>query len=248
MSTYLLALVTTIWDWVVAPPLNWLLSISLEWQIELGMLVIFTVFCGSIIEHYFVGWELGGEWWKERKRVREWYYYGSMEPREFRPLVGSIRRKADKEVRLAERLEGRGGGGLKSQVLHRAAWRRRMRAQALHDKADRLEQLWQAIEKERGSPGDSAATRPKVLGLMRRLDSIDEHAAKGALAELKRIGNWFDWECLVPEPMPPPQRDRLVKLLKLMAGTASLNEARNAYRNAFSMLKQNNWDRLWEAA
>jgi hypothetical protein len=83
---------------------------------------------------------------------------------------------------------------------------------------------------------------------MQRLDSLDDRAANGALGELKRIGNWFDWEGLAPKEMAPPQRERLVKLLRLMAGTTSLDEARNAYRTALRMLQERNWDRQWEAA
>jgi hypothetical protein len=233
---------------VFASPLNWLLALSLEWKIELATLLVLAFFYVPITENLVVRRELSGEWWTERKRLREWYYYGGMEPAEFRAHVTSIRKEADKQVRLAERLEGRGSGGFQRQVLRKAAWRRQMRAQALHDEADRLERLWKAIEKERDSPGDSVAMRGRVLGLMRRLESHDDRAADGALAELKRIGNWFNWETLAPKEMSQQQRERLVKLLRLMAGTASVDEARSAYRNALHMLDQNNWDRLWEAA
>jgi hypothetical protein len=248
MSTYIVAFAVAIWDWVIAPPINWLLSLSLEWRIELGALLVCTFFCIPIIENLAIGRERAGEWWSERKRRREWYYYARMEAGDFRALVSSIRRLAERQVRLAERLEGRSSRGFLGEILRLAAWRRQKRAEALHAEADRLERLWKAIEKERGSQGDSAATRAKVLGLMRRLDSLDDRAANGALGELKRIGNWFDWEGLAPKEMAPPQRERLVKLLRLMAGTTSLDEARNAYHTAFRMLQERNWDRQWEAA
>ena len=248
MSTYIAALAAAIWDWVIAPPLNWLLSLSLEWRIELGALLVCAFFCIPIIENLAIGRERFGEWWTERKRRREWYYYADMQPGDFRALLSAIRREAEKQIRLAERLEGRSSRGFLGEILRLAAWRRQKRAEALQAEADRLERLWKAIEKERGSQGDSAAMRTKVLGLMRRLDSLDDRAANGALGELKRIGNWFDWEGLAPKEMAPPQRERLVKLLRLMAGTASLDEARNAYHSALRMLEQSNWDRQWEAA
>jgi hypothetical protein len=248
MSTYLLELLLAIWRSVIEPPLNWLLSLSLEWQIELGALLVFVIFCIPIIENYFIGREMSGEWWKERKRRREWYYYGSMEPSDFRAHLNALRREADKQTRLSERLTSRGGRGFQGQVLLRAAYRRQARAASLRAEARRLEHLWNTIEKERGSPGDSTAARAKVLDLMRRLDSANDRAAETALAELRRVGNWFDWETLAPREMAPPQRERLIKLLRLMAGTASLDEARNAYGNALRMLQQSNWDWQWEAA
>lgn len=248
MSTYLFALLATVWNWVFAPPLYWLHSLSLEWQIELGAVLVFAVFCAPIIERIVIGRELSGEWWSERKRRYDWYYYGSMEPREFRAVIAALRRKAEKETRLAERLEGRGGGALTSRVLKKASWRRQMRAEALHAEADRLEALWKAVEKERENAADSPATRAKVLQLMRRLASADDRTAGGALAELKRMGNWFRWETLSPSDMAEPQREKLTKLLRLMAGTSSLEEARNAYRRALNLLQEGGWSRHWGIA
>jgi hypothetical protein len=248
MSTYLLALLVTIWEWAFAPPINWLLSLSLEWQIELAILLIAVLFCGSLIERYVIGCELGGEWWAEKKQVREWYRIGSMEPRDFQALTASIRKEADRGDHLADRLASRAGAGFRGHVLRNAVWRRHQKAQALRAEADRLEHLWDTIEKERGGPNDSAAMRTKVLRLMQRLNFIDERAAMQALDELKRIGNWFDWESLAPKEMGEPQRERLGKLLRQMAGTTNLDEARNAYRTALRMLELNNWDRQWKVA
>jgi|HubBroStandDraft_3_1064219.scaffolds.fasta_scaffold00850_3 hypothetical protein len=248
MSTYLVGLLMAARDWLLAPPLHWLLSLSLEWQLELAIFAIATVFFFPIAENLFIGRELGGEWWAERRRVREWYYYGSMEAREFRRVVNALRREADKQDRLAERLEGRGGGAFQSQILQRAASRRHDRAQALDDEADRLEALWQAIEKERENPSDSGAARAEVLALMRRLDSYNDRDAQRALAELRRFGNRFAWDSLAPKEFTAPQRERLVKLLRLMAGTSSLDEARNAYRNALRLMEQDGCDWQWEPA
>jgi hypothetical protein len=237
----------TIWEWVFAPPFHWLGSLTLEWQFELGALLVFAVFSIPIIENLFIGRELSGEWWSERKRHREWFRIGSMEPREFKAVVTALRRKAEKETRLAERLQGRGVSALTSQILQRAVWRRQVRAEALHNEADRLEGLWGAIEKEREN-AERPETRIKVLQLMRRLLSADDRTASGALAELKRMGNWFSWESLAPKDMGPPEREKLTKVLRLMAGTSSLDEARNAYRSAVRMLQEGGWSRHWGMA
>ena len=128
-----------------------------------------------------------------------------------------------------------------------SALRRQMQAQEFDDEADRLESLWKEIEKERQNAADGPATRAKVIRLMRRLDSSDDRAARGALAELKQMGNWFKWESLAPGDMTATLREKLTKMLRLMAGTPSLDEARNAYHGAVRMLQENGWSRHWEA-
>ena len=62
------------------------------------------------------------------------------------------------------------------------------------------------------------------------------------------MANWFRWESLAPKEMAPPQREKLTKVLRLMAGTSSLDEARNAYCSALRMLQENGWSHYWEAA
>jgi hypothetical protein len=48
--------------------------------------------------------------------------------------------------------------------------------------------------------------------------------------------------------MGPPEREKLTKVLRLMAGTSSLDEARNAYRSAVRMLQEGGWSRHWGMA
>jgi hypothetical protein len=88
----------------------------------------------------------------------------------------------------------------------------------------------------------------QVLQLMRLLQSSDPEAAADALAELNGVTQWFDWQSLTPNEMSAAQRARLVRLLRLMAGTDSVGEACNAYRTAFRMLQQNQCAWQWEAA
>jgi hypothetical protein len=248
MSKYLFLLLQQIWDWVLVPPLHWALALSGEWQIELALALLIIVFHRPILVAFVIGREHAAEWWAERQRVQEWYAVAGMNEGDFRAFVASLRQRADKDERLAERLEYRTEGRFGGTVLRRAAARRQERAETLRDEADRLERLWQAIEKERANPSEGAATRAKVLRLMRRVGGRDERTATNALAELNRISGSFAWISLTPKTMPAEQKTRVVQLLRLMSGTTSLGEARNAYESAFRMLEENGWQRLWENA
>lgn len=247
MSPYLVAVLVTIWDWVFAPPINWVLSLSLEWKIELGLLAIAVLLGRRIIENYFVGRELSGEWLAEHKRKSEWYELWNTNPEAFTARIRALRQQAEQNTRLAERLEGRGGSKLAVSWLRKAAWRRRVTAQANHNEADRLEALWRVVEKERDKAAN-AANRIKVLQLMRRLMAHDERVAQEAFAEIRRMSNWFAWESLAPKDLAPQLRDRLVKFLRLMAGTSSLEESRAAYGNALRVLEESGRSRAWEVA
>jgi hypothetical protein len=88
----------------------------------------------------------------------------------------------------------------------------------------------------------------QVLQLMRRLDADDPKSASAALADLNGIQSWFDWGTLVPKDMASARRSRLIQCLRLMAGTSSVGEARNAYRSALRMMQQSDAGWQWEAA
>lgn len=246
MSAYLLIISEKIWQWILAPPYYWALSLPLEWQIELGCSLFVVIFHRRIIEQYVIGRENVADWWAERRYLHEWHYYGSMQEADFRRCVESLRRRAENEDRLAERFEELGHRGLNASILREAALRRQARAQQYRDEAARLERLWTAIEKERTGPGNKSRMRRKVLDLMHQLD--DPFAATQALVELNRLGNWFDWESLAPDAMGASQRTRLVRLLRLMAGTTSVGEAQNAYHSARRLLEEGSWEWQWEAA
>jgi hypothetical protein len=248
MSKYLFLLVKQIWDWVLAPPLHWALALSSEWQVELAIALFSLVFYRPLLVGFVIGRERIAEWWTERQRVQEWYAVAGMNEGNFRSFVASLRQRADKEERLAERLEYRTEGRFGGAILRSTAARRQERAESLRDEADRLDRLWQEIEKERANPSDGAATRAKVLRLMRRVGGLDERAAANALLELNRISGSFAWISLTPKAMAADQKTRVVQLLRLMSGTTSVGEARNAYDSAFRMLQENGWQRLWENA
>jgi hypothetical protein len=103
-------------------------------------------------------------------------------------------------------------------------------------------------ERRRKTRNDGSNMRDKVLSLMRKLESGSEVAAVNALSELNRIRAQFDWESLAPVGISQAQRQRLVSVLTLMAGTTSLGEARNALRSARVVLEQNHCDWQWEPA
>jgi len=246
MSPYLIMVFQSFWEWVLAPPLGWLRSLSLELQIELAFFLAFALFFGRIIEHAVIGGQLAGEWSYKRKRRREWYRIGSMPAPAFTAFIAALRSKAEKEIRLAVRLDR--DGEIMSGPRWRAAQRRYDRGHALNNEADRLEALWQTIEEQREKSKEGPAARAQVLRLMRRLLSMDESTASGAFAELRRMGNSFRWESLVPKELAAPQSERLLKVLRLMAGTTSLDEARNAYRSGLRILQDSGWGHYWEAA
>lgn len=244
MSPYFIALWQLIWTWVIAPPEHWALSLSREWQWELGVAALAFVFRRRIIEHSLIGVELVREWREERARQSEWYHYGAMEDAEFQRVVESLRDRAAKEEELAERLKSRAGSRFNLRMVRDAAWRREQCAAALYQEADRLELLRERIELERArnNGGDDDVTgRDEVLDLMRKLDSGGDRTAMRALAELNRIWSTFEWERLT-FTAPKDVKRRVVTLLRIMASTTHVPEAQNALRTAMQILKQSNCD------
>jgi hypothetical protein len=246
MSPYLVMAFQSIWEWVLAPPLTGLQSLSHEWQFELAIALILVVFRDRLMEAVVVSGQLTGEWASGQKRRSEWYRIARMDVRTFTALIAALRSKAQKENRLAGRLDR--NGEIMNGPRSRAAQRRYARAHALNNEADRLEALWQTIEQEREKAKEGPAARAEVLRLMRRLLSMDESTASGAFAELRRMGNSFRWDYLVPKELSAPQSERLLKVLRLMAGTTSLDEARTAYRSGLRILQDSGWGHYWEAA
>ncbi len=244
MSTYLALLFQEIWQWILAPPLHWAQSLSLEWQLELGGLLFAALFHRRIVEYSVISGQTAREWWAERRRLHEWYYYGSMNESEFLNRVDALRQDADHQERLAERLEEHGAQGFRGDILRGAAIRRQQQAERLREQARRLERLWKAIEKERSGPGNKIGMRKKVLGLTR--DLVSGNRAEEALAELNRIAGWFDWEILAPAGMSPPERELLVHWLTRMARAESVKEAWEAYDRAHRLLEQNNAEWEWD--
>jgi hypothetical protein len=245
MSTYIIALAMFIWEWLLAPPLRWGMSLSLEWQIEIGLAVLCFKFRHALFEHAIIGREEVADWWADRIFSRDWYYFGSMDEAAFRGLLEAMRKRAYRQQSLADRLEARARGSLWSRLAWKAAARRRARANALFDEMSRLEELRAEIAKEK-KDSERTETQRTVLKLMRMLDSDNSANAAKALSELRRVGNSFDWSRLAPPEMSEKQTERLLQFLRLMVGTTSVGEARNAYRSALMLLQQNGWQSHWD--
>lgn len=246
MSPYLIALWQFIWEWLLAPPLHWALSLSREWQWELGGLLMALVFRRLIVEYSVISVELFREWRAERASASEWYYYGEMEDAEFEALLESLRERAARAEEMAERLQFR-AGRLNLGIMRDAARRREQKAAKLNSEVDRLKLLRERIELERASDDGSWISREAVLSFMRSLDSSSAGIAMQAMTNLNRIWASFDWEQLAPHGAPESERRRIVTLLRMMASTSSIAEAQNALRRALQILKQshNEWQWQW---
>lgn len=248
MSPYIVALAQLIWTWLLAPPFHWALALSREWQWELGLAAIGLTFRRRIIEYSIIGVELIREWRTNRVQVGEWYYYGEMEDDEFDGVLASLRERAAREEELAERLQSR-AGRLNLGIVRDAVRRRERKAAKLYDEAERLELLRERIELERkngGGDDDTLIGLGEVLNLMRDLDCGDARIGMRALAELNRIWASFDWERFVPYGAAEGERRRIVTLLRMMASTSSVAEARSALRRALRILKQSHAEWAWD--
>lgn len=246
MSPYIARVWMVVWDWLLGPPLHWAMSLSFEWKLEAAAVLLLLLFGRRLLIGVLVVREEAAVWWGEKRRVREWYCYGAMAERDFRAIVDALRKRADRDAFLAERLAFRVDGRRRAGPMYAAAARRQARADAGREEADRLEELWREIEAERSRQKPEPSARIKVMRLMRRLLATENGQAAGALAELNRISSSFEWLVLTPKSMPDGQKTRLVQLLRLMSSTTQLGEARNAYASAQRMMQQNGWARLWE--
>jgi hypothetical protein len=185
-----------------------------------------------------------------------------LERRAGRGFVGSILRKAAgrredradwlrEEAKRLGRLWDRIQSERRTEDLRRQsedAERRQREEEERRQREEQERRQEEEAERRRKTKDDRSPMRDKVLSLMRKLESGSELAAVNALSELNRIRAKFDWESLAPVGISAAQRQRLVNVLTLMAGTTSLGEARNALRSARLILEQNHCDWQWEAA
>jgi hypothetical protein len=246
MGGYVLYVIGLTWTWVIAPPVHWALTLSLELQLEFVTLLLIVTFYRPLLVAFVVGRERFCTWREEQQLLREWNFYASMTESAFRTRIDSLRRQADDHDNLAERLERRAEGKYRSGVTRTAATRHQMQAEAIRVEMERIENLWRQIEVARKKEEAEPPVRDKILRLMRRLAGLDEGAAAKALSELNRISSTFEWIGLSAKAMPNEKKTRLVQLLRLMSSTTSVGEARNAYMCAFNMMKEGGWAHLWE--
>src|ERR1700743_2066870 len=101
MSSYILFVLNEVWDSIFEPPLNWLMSQSSEWKVELALFAALVLFWRRVAELYVVGGDELKEFWKEIRRSREWYHYAAMDEGAFNGILSSYEQSAVRQERQA---------------------------------------------------------------------------------------------------------------------------------------------------
>jgi hypothetical protein len=190
-------------------------------------------------------------WWAARAARGEWHRYSRRTDAQIRQEIDRLRARAERHYRIADVLMETAGNAVspaeaaKARLLDGPIARRFARRNALNAAADRIECLAAEIAKARELQLKEQ-TRRQAIGLIDRLETEDAGAAEAALAELNTIGPQIDWDSIIPAAIPQPARPRLMKILRQMAGTSSLGEARNAKTQADNIIRTHgvSWERM----
>jgi hypothetical protein len=242
MLTFLLWVIGTVHAQILIP-WQWFINLPFDWQFPLVGTLVLIICRKQVIIRMALARYLIGEWHADQSYEREWNHYARMDGRQFRDEMEKLQRKAESEGRYADVLEQRARqsrfkrvqipGG--ADTLHEGAEKFRQKMQHLTGEVARLKKLRAEIEKQRDAQG--GGTRDRVIALMNRLHLTTEYAASDALAQLNRIAMSFDWDSLIPLRMPDATHKVMVKALRLMASTSSVEEARTAYGRILHMLE-----------
>ncbi|MBV8654072.1 MAG: hypothetical protein JO255_21615 [Alphaproteobacteria bacterium] len=192
-------------------------------------------------------WLRAKEQMESNARQREWNAIARLSDETFAAIITRMRERAEMQSRLADILlheAGRANETRAAFLAERAATRRH-KAEALNTEADRLETLRKEIveaKQTREQTDRKSRLRDLITGLGSNVDAL----AVTALAELNAMGSGIEWELLIPTNLPELVRARLAKILRHMAQTSSLGEARNARAQAEHILKTHDlsWERL----
>jgi hypothetical protein len=187
-------------------------------------------------------------WLSNGRRNRERRAFGRVSEEAFRAEVERRKTLIARLVRRSEILYAQADWleissltipGIVRRLRRRASWNLEA-AEREQARLENREKLWAELELTRRDAKD-VETRERVHMLLRLLGSKVEAAAAKALAELNQIGkSSFDWATLLPDGLPGDVRDKLVKLLRLMAGASTISEARTAHGRARQVLQSNN--------
>jgi hypothetical protein len=171
----------------------------------------------------------------EARADREWNRLGSLSESEFDALISARNEWAEEKFRKADICkiaaeEAAFGIGFPGRVaaLRKRAQQHMSAMHAINAETQRLLELKARIESERARQSvgiDHVQLRRLVADLM----SDSQAVAVGALMELNRFASRIDWDPFVPRDMPSAMRERTFKILRKLAGTNSLSEARNAH-------------------
>jgi hypothetical protein len=181
----------------------------------------------------------------EARADREWNRLGSLSESEFDALINARNAWAEEKFRKADICqsaadEAVGTLGLPGRVkaLRRRARKHMAAMHAINADTQRISELKARIESERSK--QTVTINPiRIRKLMGALASESEAAAIGALTELNRLGSRINWESFVHDRMPSAVRERTLNILRRLAGTTSLGEARNCYAQYQQVLRAN---------
>lgn len=213
-----------------------------RWGIEILAIAVFTVrewaaAVGAALQSRVENWRRR----QERKARKD------QSEKEFRRETGRRTRRIEKLVRRsdilyaeADRLEATPWGpAFVVRRLRRRAGGYIEAAEREQDELERAERLWAELEQARRAAKD-AETAEHVRMQLRLLSSKIESAATRAFAELRKIGSSFDWNAILPDGLPAEARERIIKLLRVVAGAGNLAEAQAAYGRALHILNSHN--------
>jgi hypothetical protein len=171
----------------------------------------------------------------EARADREWNRLGSLSDTEFEELMtwrsewaqaefgkADVCTQAAKSSSLLLDILGRKGS------LRRQAQKHREKMHTINAESERLQDLKGQIDRERAKQSMRVGANG-VRRLMMSLMSASEDIAATALMELNRIAGQIDWEPFLPKGAAAAVRTRVLNILRRLAGTNSLGEARNAY-------------------
>jgi hypothetical protein len=173
----------------------------------------------------------------EARADREWNRLGSLSESEFDALISARNEWAEEKFRKGDICkiaaeEAAFGIGFPGRVaaLRKRAQKHMSAMHAINAETQRLLELKARIDSER-TRQSVGIDHVQLRRLMADLISDSQAVAVGALMELNRLASRsrIDWEPFVPREMPPAVRERTFKILRKLAGTNSLSEARNAY-------------------
>jgi hypothetical protein len=181
----------------------------------------------------------------EARADREWNRLGSLSESEFDALISARNEWAEEKFRKGDICkiaaeEGAFGIGFPGRVaaLRKRAQKHMSAMHAINVETQRLLELKARIESERARQS-VGIDHVQVRRLMADLISDSQAVAVGALMELNRFASRINWEPFVPRDMPSAMRERTFKILRKLAGTTSLSEARNAHAQYQQALRAN---------
>jgi hypothetical protein len=232
-------MIDTLWHWgavMVTTVLGWISSVPANVWIVFGTVTAAYVMRGTLFEtHALISYHVHQRI-TEARADREWSRLGSLTEDEFDNLIARRKAWADKKFRragvckdAAARAEFGFNVPSRAQSLRMSAQKLMADMHAIDHETARLLALKARIESERVRQVN-ATNVIRIRQLMGSLLAADP-LAHTALAELNRIATEIDWSPFLEDIAGIAHvHERALNILRRMAGTNSLGEARNAFR------------------